>query len=185
MSWDREKTVLSIVGSVVTLGLGYLIWRHENKIAAANNAATVSANAEIAQQQTQQIQDEIDALPSGISAASYASPTDYGTSGTTSSSPTAEDSNITAILDAFFGNQNSTASSTSTSSTTSTTGTGNNNIVIGGGDTGTTTVTPVTSTFTSGSQPPSQLPTGSQTVTATTQPIKSVLPATYPMTSTA
>lgn len=63
IKWDKEKTILSLVGGLVTLVLGYLIWRHELKVSSAASAAQLQAQQNIADNQTAQIQNELDAIP--------------------------------------------------------------------------------------------------------------------------
>lgn len=104
---EREKIILSAVGGIVTLVLGYLIWRHEENITAQNNANTVAANQQIADQQAQQLTDALSAIPVGGASFNYASPSDYssGNFGSTSTAASPVDNNIAAILSAFYPTQ--------------------------------------------------------------------------------
>jgi hypothetical protein len=121
---DWEKWTLGIVGGIVTLILGYLVWRHENAVqqqeAEANNAAQAQQQAE-SQDELEQLMQQMATVPQYASTGE-----DIGDDTTDSgiSSPSS-DGNIQAILDAFFGN-NSSASSAGTGTTS--TGTGNNPI---------------------------------------------------------
>jgi len=121
---DKEKTILSVVGGVASLIIGYLIWRHENAIQAQENAANTQAQNDANAQLVQQLEES--------SAYGASTPQVYGS--TTSVPPVEEDtsgevdttgdsdSGIASILSAFFpqGTQSSASSTTPSSGSGST-----------------------------------------------------------------
>lgn len=101
---DREKVVLSVVGGLATVVVGYLVWRHEHTIGQADNAALLAqqqaANDAYAQQVEAAVSQQIPVASIGGGASGSA----YDTGSTSNVTP-AGDSNLAAILGAFFGNQ--------------------------------------------------------------------------------
>lgn len=112
---DREKWILGVAGSVATLGLGYLIWRHENAVS-QQEAAQNAANQDAANQAYAQELEQSLAVGSGAGAdplgggGGYVGSTIGGSAGATvePTGGTGGDSNLAAILAAFFPNGTST-----------------------------------------------------------------------------
>lgn len=131
MKHDVLITVVSLGGGLGLTVLGYLVWRHEQTIQAAQaaqqNAAQQAQDAATIQALQQQL--ESAQATSAYYGGSYGQTTaDYSqVSGTTLAS-VPQDSNLAAILSAFFGQQSSqssqvaTAGSSTASTSTSPTG---------------------------------------------------------------
>jgi hypothetical protein len=94
--WDKEKVILSVAGSLVTVVLGYLVWRHENSVTQAE-AATASAQASA---QDDEIQQELAALPQ-YAQGGGTSGDDGDTGADSNTDSAAQDDNLLAILQAF------------------------------------------------------------------------------------
>lgn len=113
---DKEKIILSTVGGLVTLAIGYLIWRHEQTIQAANNAATQQQTAQEQEAYAEQLANAVDTqYASGTSETGVV--TDPYQASTESAQPS-EDSNIAQILSAFFPQQTSSQAPTTPPTTT-------------------------------------------------------------------
>lgn len=109
IKWDKEKIILSVVGSLATIVIGYLVWRHEQTVQAAENAQQQNAAAE----QNAELQQEISALPTYTQGGGGSSEVgDTGADSNVQSPP--NDENIAAILEAFFGSQSNPANNPST-----------------------------------------------------------------------
>ena len=114
---DKEKIILSVAGSLATIGLGYLIWRHEQTVSAASSAANIANQQAVADEQDQEIQQELDSIPSLTTGGGGGISDGVATSGSDANIDSAgTDSNIAAILSAFF--PTTTTASTTTASTT-------------------------------------------------------------------
>jgi Tfp pilus assembly major pilin PilA len=106
IKWDKEKIALSIAGSLATLTIGYLIWRHENTVqqnqVAENQAASAAQDAELEQ--------ELASLPQYTQGGGASEEDNDTGSDSTIASPPSDD-NIAAILAAFgLGSQPATTS---------------------------------------------------------------------------
>jgi hypothetical protein len=153
---DKEKIILSVAGSLATIGLGYLIWRHEQTISAASSATNIANQQAVADEQDQEIQQELDSIPSLTTGGGGGISDGVATSGSDANIDSAgTDSNIAAILAAFF--PNTTTSSTTTSSTAS-----NPSTNSGGTETPppVVPVTPVTATPVGPAQPVTKITGG-------------------------
>lgn len=119
---NKKEIVLSTVAGLAVVIVGYLVWRHEQTISAASAAQEVAANEEAAQE----VQAELQSLPtySGVGM-NGASGEEYDDGSNASVSSVPSDTNLAAILSAFFPSSTPTTSgSTTTGSTGSTTGAG-------------------------------------------------------------
>lgn len=126
---DVEKIVITTAASIAVLGVGYLIWRHEQTIQAVNQQATQAANDAAEAQYVQELEQSAQQGISGSTPLVYGNGASYetyddGANAITSSGGTgsASDSNIQAILNAFFpnGTSNSTGNGTASTSTNET-----------------------------------------------------------------
>ncbi len=108
---DKERWILGIAGTLASLGLGYLIWKHENAIsqqqAAAQAAAQQANDAAYAQQL-----DQVLAVGGGVAqqagAGYVGSPFPTGST-IDPTGGTAANPDLAAILSAFFPQGTSTA----------------------------------------------------------------------------
>lgn len=110
MKWkdlsDKEKWALGIAGSLGSITIGYLVWRHEMTLQLAAQQSQNQQQAAIAQQQAQQLQTELGALGTlGVGG----SPTLSGVG--ISSVP--QDNTLSQILAAFLGTGNGSAGTSS------------------------------------------------------------------------
>lgn len=117
MKMDAEKWVLSIAGGLVTVVIGYLVWRHENAVsqqqAAQNNAVQAANNASEFEQLQELIQNQTGTVnTSGASVIASQVPTTASNVEPAGDS----DSNIAAILNAFFPDGTANSSNTTTTS---------------------------------------------------------------------
>lgn len=162
IKWDKEKIILSVAGSLATIALGYLIWRHENTVqqseAAQNEAASEAQDA--------QLQQEIASLPQYTQGGGASEDgNDSGSDSNIESPPS--DSELAAILAAFFPTGIGTSTNTPVSTPTSGSGGAgtptipvSNNGAPNGGGKPSSPITPVTNP--TPYQPPSTNPsTGS------------------------
>lgn len=105
---DREKWILGVAGSLATLGIGYLIWRHENAVsqseAAANAAAQQQNDADYANQleQALSVGGGTQASQSLGGGGGYIGADTTNGSTIDSTGGTGGDSNLASILAAFF-----------------------------------------------------------------------------------
>jgi hypothetical protein len=109
---DKEKVVLSVTGGLATVAVGYLVWRHEHSITQADAAAQSQMDAANQAAYADQL---VQALSSGpVAVGGGASNEQYDNGSTSSITPAAQDSNLAAILEAFFGNGGTTTSTVPT-----------------------------------------------------------------------
>lgn len=112
---EKERWVLGVVGSIASLGVGYLIWRHEAALTQAQNAqnaATTQANdQQYADQleQALQVGGGVQASAGGTSAGGYIDGSSNGST-ITPTGGSGGDSELAAILAAFFPGGTSTNS---------------------------------------------------------------------------
>jgi hypothetical protein len=154
---DKKEIVLSTVAGLAVVVIGYLVWKHEQTISAASAAQEVAANEEAANE----VQSELQSLPTysgiGFNGAS-GDENDDGSNASITSVPS--DTNLAAILSAFFPTATQPTTSNPTGTGTSTTGSGTGTAPVtttnGGGSTstGNTLVSP-TGTQRKGSNPAS------------------------------
>lgn len=103
---DKEKVALSVAGGLATVVIGYLVWRHERTVTQADSAAQLQAQNAANDQYAQELEAAVSQQIPTASIGGGASNSPYDTGTTANITPAAQDSNIAAILAAFFGNQN-------------------------------------------------------------------------------
>lgn len=116
---NKERVALISVGVVVVAGLGYLIYKHEQSTAPATAAAADDASTDAALEQ----ESLVESLPNYASAGGYEETgSETSTSSQSDLETTPTDSNIAAILAAFYpAADGSTTTPTTTPPTTTTT----------------------------------------------------------------
>ena len=105
---DREKLVLGWSGGLATLVIGYLIWRHEHAISQADAAKQQAAQAAQDQYYAQEVQQAVSQpyATGGFSAAPfYSSPATAATDTGSQIDSTQANTDLAAILAAFYPNQ--------------------------------------------------------------------------------
>jgi hypothetical protein len=121
----KTEVVVSTIAGLAVIFVGYVVWKHEMAVGAEN----AQANLDAQQQQVDELQSAIAALPAGVNG-SYAggsgggssSQSYYGTNvpdtGSSSlQSPAGYSSDLNAILAAFYPNVNAPAAATGTGAT--------------------------------------------------------------------
>lgn len=116
MKLDTKNVVISTVSGLAVVAVGYLVWRHEQVLAAAQAAAEQQAQQQTADYTVQALQQQVQQLESSAAYTGYGS--SYGSvapdysqvSGTTLAS-VPQDSTLAAILSAFLGSQQTAAAS--------------------------------------------------------------------------
>jgi hypothetical protein len=122
---------VSIGGGLFVVLAGYLVWRHEQTIQAANQAAQNAQQQNVADQTIQQLQAQLQAMQEqgawyGQSYGQSYPATDYSQVGGTTLQGVPQDTMLASILSAFFGQQqgqvatSTAASPTGTASSTTT-----------------------------------------------------------------
>lgn len=101
IKWDKEKIVLSAVGSLVVAVIGYLIWRHENATSQSEAAANLAAQQSDEANQDAELQQELAALPQYASGGGASDEENDTGSDSTVASPS-QDNELASILAAFF-----------------------------------------------------------------------------------
>jgi hypothetical protein len=112
---DKEKVVLSVAGGLSTVAIGYLVWRHEHAVTQQDNAAQLAATQQSNDEYAQQLEA---ALTTQFAVGGGASGSEYDTGTVANVTPAAQDSNIAAILQAFFGSNQTTTNPIDGSTTT-------------------------------------------------------------------
>lgn len=144
--FKKHEIVMSVIAGLALIALGYLVWKHEQSVTAAQNAQQ--------QEETQSALDELNAElqnQSQFGEGGYAPYEGSGGSTPVSTLPSGSDtSDLAAILAALLGNNSNNQGTTSPTGSTSTNGTGTG--------TGTTGTSPTSGTP-SGNPPPVTTPT--------------------------
>jgi len=130
---DKKEIVFSTIAGLAVVFIGYLVWRHEETISIANSQAEQQAQSDAANQQAEQLMNEIASLPvsgGGSYTPQYgngASTTSDGTDDTGSTSlqsPASASGDLQSILNAFFPPTTTPPVSTTSAPVNTTTATG-------------------------------------------------------------
>lgn len=116
---DKEKhIILSVAGGLVTIVIGYLVWRHEQSVSSSSSQATLQAEQDTATQLEADLQNATQNV-GGQAAQSY-----VPQSGDSGIENIPQDTNLEQILKAFFGAGSGGSTTGDGSSTSSGTGSG-------------------------------------------------------------
>lgn len=106
---DKEKIILGVAGSIASLGVGYLIWRHENQIQQVQSAQQSAQNAADEQAYVQELEQSIGSYSTGAGLTQAGYPNEEFFGGASTTEPAGDsDSTLQAILQAFFPTGTST-----------------------------------------------------------------------------
>lgn len=94
--WEKHHTILTAIGGLVTLVLGYLIWRHENNVQQQETAQNTAAQNAALQQYEQSLANSTQSVPQLYGETSVPEEGDVG------SGSSEADSGLAEILKAFF-----------------------------------------------------------------------------------
>jgi hypothetical protein len=124
---EHREVILSTIAGLATIFVGYVVWKHEQVISAANAQAQQDAQDAANEAQQQALMNEITALPTGSSFAggngasqqSYYGTNVPDTGSTALESPASASNDLQAILAAFYPSQVVTPASSTNNATPS------------------------------------------------------------------
>lgn len=145
MKIDKKNLILSTLAGLALIVIGYLVWKHEESVSASRAEAQSEQDAANQAAYAAQLQQELTSVPL-TSGAGYANLNggEVMPSSSSAVAPVADDTELNAILQAFFPQSSSSASTGTTQSgsgSTSTSQSGSSTGTTQGSSSG-TTVTP-------------------------------------------